>query len=239
MSFRRLQLIVNLVAFGTLFATQHACAEFAFVELVNGELSNNNALPTQVGTATVGTNVNLVTGSTNFTGSIDADIFSFIVPVGHVLDDMRLIQYAGTPVSNNMFLAISSGDKFPFDIAELNNNNPFPDVNLMLGSGAVGNVPANPNPPNPLYAHLGASVGVNMLPYLATSNDPGRQSGAGFTPPLAAGTYTVYIQETAARADYTLSFNVSAVPEPSCFGFFGVISLVAFSRRRHRCGRVH
>lgn len=196
-----------------LLAPSNASAAFAYIESVNGDLSGNNLAPTQLGNATAGSNT--VTGSS---GSVEADIFTFVVPTGFRLDTIVLTSFSSS--SANMFLSIDSGATYEFSIEEINNQINLPDLNLVLGSALIGTSP-------------GVSVGDDILDNLGSSAP--LLLGAGFTPPLPAGTYSVYIQETGAFSNYGLSFNVSAVPEPGCLTLFGCLPLSAFLRRRRSC----
>jgi hypothetical protein len=55
----------------------------------------------------------------------------------------------------------------------------------------------------------------------------------GFTPPLAAGNYTFWIQQTGANsATYTLDFRVT--PEPGTLALLGISAAVGVAIRRRR-----
>ncbi len=185
-------------------------AGFAYVETINGDLSGDNLLPTPLGDAMLGGNT--VSGTV---GGLEADIFSFVVPTGFRLHSIVLTSFSSS--SNNMFLSLDSGPTYEFSSDEINDPNMLPNLNLVLGSALVGTSP-------------GVSVGDDILDNLG--NSAPFQLGAGFTPPLPAGTYSVYIQETGTVSNYGLSFNISAVPEPSCLTFFGLLSLSGLQRRR-------
>lgn len=195
--------------------TQNAQAGFAFVETTTIDLSDNNLLPTVLGVATVGTNVNTVSGNTGIirTGSVDPDIFSFEVPAGFVLDAIRLTQF--TTTSNTMFMSLAAGTTYPYSAEQIA---AFPNMQLVLGSALVGTGPR-------------VSVGDNLLTEMATRS-AAQQMGPGFIAPLPAGFYSVYIQETGNSSIYSLSFNVSAVPEPSLFSLIGFVTLCGLHRRR-------
>jgi hypothetical protein len=94
------------------------------------------------------------------------------------------------------------------------------------------------------YAHFGtgatnpdgtppvSTVGVNLLPLMA---DPSFAPGTtGFTPPLAAGTYTFLIQQgNPVTTGYRFNMTVRSVPEPgSSLCLLGMGSLAIFALRR-------
>ena len=79
---------------------------------------------------------------------------------------------------------------------------------------------------------MGASVvgttllGQDILVRLAEAAT--NNSGSGFTRPLGAGVYSMYIQETGGiPSNYTLTFNITAVPEPSAMLLLGCVATVA------------
>lgn len=58
-----------------------------------------------------------------------------------------------------------------------------------------------------------AQNGDNIL---VTESDGGNQSGAGYSPPLAAGDYSLWFQETSNNTvDYTFTLTTVAIPEGS------------------------
>src|SRR5207245_5178705 len=96
------------------------------------------------------------------------------------------------------------------------------------------------------YAHFGfaatnpdgnpvpaSTVGVNLLPLMA---NPSFAPGAtGFTPPLAAGTYTFLIQQgNPVTTNYRFNMAVRPVPEPGsslCLLGMGGLAILALRRR--------
>jgi hypothetical protein len=69
------------------------------------------------------------------------------------------------------------------------------------------------------------------------ANPADAPGASGFTPPLAAGTYTFLIQQLGASTTYEFDFNATATPEPASLcliGLGGMGLLVAAARRRKR-----
>lgn len=76
------------------------------------------------------------------------------------------------------------------------------------------------------YAHFGsANLNTNVLPALSTA--PG---AIGFTPPLNAGSYTLWLQDTGGTVSY--GFNLVAVPAPASAAVLGLGVLTLRRRRR-------
>lgn len=87
---------------------------------------------------------------------------------------------------------------------------------IGLQAGSVFTEPnVGANPANLLgYSHFGdgvGNVGTDIL------DDIGQGAGSqGFTPPLPAGDYTLWIQQTGmSLTDYAFDLRIEAVPEPS------------------------
>jgi hypothetical protein len=125
-------------------------------------------------------------GSNTIKGQVTAnwDYVRFSVPTDSVLSSVRLVSYTTSGVPNNVgFFAIAAGD----------------------------NVSVAPPGSNPISGVLGwilfnaSNIGPNLLPAMATAG-----SGAtGFTPPLPAGTYTFWIQDTAQTVGYEFAFDIT------------------------------
>ncbi len=199
---------------------QSVQAGFQYVETsIANELSSDNENPTMLGAAMVGSNT--VTGQVTAIGngsSNTADIFSFVIPTGLQLDAIRLTSFSTALGSSNMFIALDDDAIFAFSATQINN---FEFGNQVLGGLLIGNA-------------FGPTIGSpNFLPALLNPASNGA-GGAGGTAPLPAGTYTVYIQETGQFSNYSLSFDVTAVPEPSAamFGVLLALGTVASRRRR-------
>ena len=187
-------------------ATSVAQAQVAF----SGDLSGDNTMPTDLGIFTEG--VNTVTGSiVNARNApdgspVDVDIFTFSIAQGTQLEDISVTAFDG----GGAFFSIDEGSTYPLDFAGLDNQD---NLDQLLGSTLIG-----------------FSLD-SIFPALVT----GGNAGSGFTAPLGAGDYSVYIQETSPTdADtYTVAFTVAPVPEPSTALLAGlaVIGLTTLRRR--------
>jgi hypothetical protein len=86
------------------------------------------------------------------------------------------------------------------------------------------------------YTHFGpgaGNVGLDILPSMGTG-----AGSQGFTAPLAAGSYTFWIQQLGALTNYDFNFAVTRVPEPSSLLLavvgLGILPLLAHRRRHAR-----
>ena len=188
-----------------------------FDEAVSGDLSNDKAAPTAL-TLTPGLNsvIGTVAGFPP-AGSDPQDWVSFTIPTGFVMtsyvnskygseDDQGFTGFqVGSSFSGNEFLAPSYAGYAHF------------------GTGAT----------NPDGTPPSSTVGVDLLPLMA---NPSFAPGAtGFTPPLAAGTYTFLIQQgDPSTTSYQFDMTVRSVPEPGsslCLLVLGGLAILALQRR--------
>lgn len=163
-------------------------------------LSTDNNAPTDLGTLSKGSNI--VRGHIDAaltTG--DVDVFTFQVASGFQLSGLFVLDYEYvTPPTNpnerNAFLAIDDSATFPFNANELDiNQNPFLDETQFIGGTVFG------------LDDLPAVSGGNILPRA------GVITGSGFTGPLPAGIYTIYIQQTGPANTYELDFQVTQIDQ--------------------------
>lgn len=151
--------------------------------------------------------INLALGSNQLFGTTvsgDRDYITLVVPSGHLL--------------SQVFVLGVSGDDRAF---------------LAVQAGAQVTDPTGPDPAADLlgYTHIGSgdgNIGTDVL------DDMSIAFGAqGFTPPLVAGTYSFWIQETGAAAvDYSLDFIVKEIPSPGALALLGLAGFVRDRRRR-------
>jgi hypothetical protein len=121
--------------------------------------------------------------------SVDRDYFSLTVPSGYVLTS--LVLGAGTVIGGGAsFVGVQAG--------------PVMTVDPLSGlpEGLLG------------WAHYGSAfLGTDILGFMGFG-----QGSTGYTPPLAAGTYTFWVQDySAAVLPYVYEFGVTPVPEPGVF----------------------
>lgn len=151
---------------------------------------------------TLGAGASTVIGS--YTGNIprDSDVFSFQIPAGHQLDSVDLIyDVTNGDSGGGSYMAIQQG------------------LELGTGISTVGN-----NLSNAL---------VNTSGELLAVFEAGPAfGGLGISAPLASGYYTLGLHESSsADISYSLTFNVSAIPEPSTLGL-GLLAFTFFAGPR-------
>lgn len=108
----------------------------------------------------------------------DVDFFAFTIPDGMELSELIVDNYNG--VDDVAFIGIDSGATTDVDFTN-------PSAGDLLGGTSYGT----------------ASIGNDILTAM------GNLGGAdGFTPPLAAGTYTIWLNQTGGLSESTLNFVV-------------------------------
>lgn len=133
----------------------------------------------------------------------DRDYVGFTVPAGWQLSSVFHLSYAST--DDLSFMALQAGTTLTEPPTGTN-------VANLLG-----------------WYHFGvASAGTEIIDNLAAG--PG---AIGFAPPLGAGPYTFWIQQTGAAATYSFDFVLTAVPEPGtpALALLGGLALAAMFRR--------
>ena len=190
-------------ALGAALPPMEARAGIVLDEATFGDFSDDRLAPTVV---TLETGVNVIAG---FSGQSpvpdmhDLDYVRFTVPVGHVLTRF-LVQdaFVGGAFS---FVGMQAGPEVTIPWTWSNVNSP------LLG-----------------WSHFGSSdIGSDLLPTMARS--PG---SVGFTPPLGAGTYTLWIMELDISQVSSYRFGLEVAPIPGPAGAWLAAVLVRRPRRR-------
>jgi len=155
-------------------------------ESVSGDLSDDGLGPTFVALAA---GSNPIHGSTGKRlGTIDRDYFTITVPSGETLSAITLLP--GTGVSGTFsFIGVQQGTQVTVS----------PDATSV--AGLLG------------WIHYDvAQVGTGILDDMGVASN----GSTGFTPPLGAGNYAFWVQDTGTGpVHYGLDFVISAVPEPA------------------------
>ena len=190
-------------ALGAALPPVEARAGIVLDEATTGDFSDDRLAPTAV---TLETGMNVIAG---FSGQSpvpdmhDLDYVRFTVPVGHVLTRF-LVQdaFVGGAFS---FVGMQAG----------------PEVTIPWTWSSV-------NSPLLGWSHFGsADIGSDLLPTMARS--PG---SVGFTAPLGAGTYTLWIMELDVSQVSSYRFGLEVAPIPGPAGAWLAALLARRPRRR-------
>jgi hypothetical protein len=188
-------------------------------EAGSGDLSNDPLAPTAL-TLTPGLNSvsGTVAGFPDFGGTDPQDWVSFTIPAGYVMTSYVNSGYNSS--DPQAFTGFQFGSSFLGDV--------FMAISYA-GYAHFGTAATNPDD-NPVPA---STVGVDLLPLMA---DPSFAPGTtGFTPPLAAGTYSFLIQQgDPVTTGYQFDMTLRAVPEPGsslCLLGMGGLAILALRRR--------
>ena len=190
----------------------------AWDEAANGPFSSNGLAPTPVTFVTgTGNEVLGVDGRAVAGGTVDRDYFTFTVPTGSALAAIIVLpgtQSASPPTggSDISFIAIEAGNQITLPVTAT-------DATGLLG-----------------WRHFSpADIGQDILPAMGTSD----MGATGFIPPLGAGTYSVWIQETGVCGSDLCHYGFDFVlaPEPTSGALvlsgLAVLAGLRWSRRRH------
>ncbi len=206
-------------------STSMALANINYDESTQQDLSGDFESPTSLGVLGIGSN--LVSG-TSTAGDVvelppavpaphfpnlDADVWTVEVAPNTQMDQVVLTHFEFTP-TNLLGGENGSGAWFAVEASGQISDPMSPDA--LLGGGLVGMIP-------------GQQQGDNVLEGLGLAT----MGGAGFSGPLAAGTYTFWYQEGPTDTSYTFDFQVSEIPEPSTLVLFG-LGCCFFGLRRRR-----
>ncbi len=159
-------------------------ADLSYTEAINGELSNDRFAPTFI-TLTPGSN--LITGTFGPSGVFDVwdlDYVTVTIPTDHSLVALTLLSVSVGGAVS--FIGVEEGEHITVPLES-------PNAAPLLGWTHFGN----------------ADEGLDLLPAIAAG--PG---AAGFTPPLAAGQYALWIMEIDMSQTHSYSFDFSIMPDP-------------------------
>jgi hypothetical protein len=185
----------------------------AWDESVNGDLSNNYLAPTPLSFVLGSNHVIGTTFRSPSTNLIDYDIFTFTVAPGSVLSAVVVTSVSIS--STFSFFGITNGSALAV--------NPDTVNSTQNATGLLG------------WTHYtNGDAGMNILPRIGTG--PG---ATGFTPPLGAGPYSVWLQETSSLpTNYNFDFQISAaaaIPEPEAYALLVAgLALLGFAGRRQQ-----
>lgn len=197
---------VTALAAALLLAAGSGQALAAWNEATDGDFSNDGMAPTVV---SLGLGSNLIWGTTGRpapAAAVDLDYFTFTIPAGYQLSEMWVLD--GTDaVGGGSFIGLMSGTQFTVPPST-------PSAAGLLGWALFSSSTAE----------------TDLLPVLGSSG----MGATGFTPPLPAGDYVFWVQETAVGvATYGFDLTVTAVPEaPSALAMLGGLALLASALRR-------
>jgi hypothetical protein len=206
MTLQRL-LLAGFVAGGVASVPLSASAANGWDESSAGDFSNVGTAATVV---TLGLGSNLIAGTSGRSGSVvDRDYFTFTLPAGWQLDAVTLLPGSTFLGASGLgFIAVQGG-------TQLTVSPTGGDPSGLLG-----------------WHHTSANdIGTDVLPQIGLG-----AGSIGFTPPLPAGSYSFWVQETGTGTSaYRFDFNVSVVPEPaSALLLAAGLAAVGALRRRRR-----
>jgi hypothetical protein len=180
-------------------------------EAVQGDLSNSGLTPTPIA-ITVGSNQIFGTTGRDANG-IDRDYLTITVPTG--LQLTAITELTGTSVGGVVsFIGIQAGSQVTIS------------PNAADAAGLLG------------WTHYGgAATDTNLLPTMSIPT----QGSSGFTPPLSAGDYSIWIQDFNTGSfsyafDLVLAPAASTAPEPQSYAMMlaGVPVLIFLYQWRRR-----
>lgn len=176
-------------------------------ETVNGDLSGDGLAPTVLILAAGSNAVRGTTGRMFASGPVDKDYFTVTVPAGLELSELTVL--AGTSVlGDGSFIGLMSGSTFTVP------------PTAQTADGLLGWTLFSEN-----------NIGDDLLGFMSTPSF----GSSGFSPPLPAGSYSFWVQETSVGVStYALSLVLTPVPEPSTALFMlgGLAALAAARKRR-------
>jgi len=182
-----------------------AQAGIVYQESVSGDFSGNGLSPTSISVA-LGSNQVFGTTGRDANAVVDRDYLTFTVPVGALWSGL-LVLPGTTTLGNLGFIGLQAGNQVTVA------------TNAVNAAGLLG------------YRHYNAAdINTDILAEIGTAGN----SSTGFTPPLGAGTYSLWIQETGTgTSNYGFDILLTAAPEPATY-FTMLLALATFSFWRHK-----
>ncbi|MEM9742013.1 MAG: putative Ig domain-containing protein [Pseudomonadota bacterium] len=173
---------------------------FPFDEATDGDLSDDRFTPTDLGALGLSDNqVTAIQQGDAEPGGRERDYFTFEVPEGQVLTELRLEAFApGEPTLPQGFIGLAAGSQVLVDPETT-----ATDIPELLGGHVYGP----------------GDVGTNILPQLADGEVFGATT-QGFNLPLPAGTYTLWMNQGGEAS--TITLNLMA-PDASTFPNIGIL----------------
>lgn len=163
---------------------------------------------------TVADGSNQIFGTTGRgTAGIDRDYFTFTISSGFDLASLTVLP--GTTSGGLSFIGLQAGNQVTLP------------TNTSDATGLLG-----------WWLYGPADINTDLLPEMAVP----AQGSSGFSVPLAAGTYSVWVQDFN-RGTFNYGFDlavapVAATPEPSTYGLaltaLGFAAMAGFHRRKRR-----
>jgi MYXO-CTERM domain-containing protein len=172
-----------------------------------GDLSNNGLSPTRL-SLTLGSNQLFGSTGRDASGVIDRDYLTFTVPAGLQWTALNVLPGTGT-IGSLSFIGLEQGGQVTLSTTPTS------------AAGLLG------------WRHYSTSdINTNILPAMG-----GAQNGSsGFSTPLPAGTYSLWIQETGSGSvPYGFDIVLSATPEPETYVTV-LLALAALAAYRRRAG---
>lgn len=177
-------------------------------EAVNGDLSGDGLAPSFVALMEGSNILRGTTGRNADTSLVDLDYLTISVPSGFELTSMLVLDGTAS-IGFGSFIGLVAGDTFPVPPSA-------PDASGLLGWTLFD----------------AGNVGGDLLLFMSAPSF----GSVGFTPPLPAGEYSFWIQETGIGvASYNFDMTLAAVPEPAtALSLLGGLALLTAAARRRR-----
>lgn len=176
-------------------------------EATDGDLSDDGDVPTFIVFTEGGNLIQGTMGSLGGTGPLDADVWRFTIAAGYYLTGISLTGYSAPTGPNDSFMAMD-------DTTTINMSDPSQHLS------------------NGLWTQEFDGFGGTYTDLMAILDAGPEYGGDGFDGPLGPGEYTFWIQEGSEQIQYSINFQVTAVPEPGSAALLGLACLLMLRRRR-------